>query len=84
MISMDTVAADGELADALNRAADGKERILLCRNGQAVAAVVPLEDVQFLEELEDRIDADDARAALDEAKANGTIPLEQLRAELGL
>jgi hypothetical protein len=36
------------------------------------------------EELEDRIDLEDARKALADAKRNGTIPWEQIRAELGL
>jgi hypothetical protein len=36
------------------------------------------------EEQQDRADVEDARAALAEAEESGTIPLEQLRAELGL
>ena len=36
------------------------------------------------EELEDRIDLEDAHKALTDAKRNGTIPWEQIRPELGL
>jgi hypothetical protein len=49
-----------------------------------VAAVVPIEDVKLLEELEDRIDLEDARAALAEAKSKGTIPWVKIKADLGL
>jgi hypothetical protein len=49
-----------------------------------VAAVVPIEDVKLLEELEDRIDLEEARAALLETKSKGTIPWEKIKADLGL
>jgi hypothetical protein len=49
-----------------------------------VAAVVPIEDVKLLEELEDRIDLEEARAALAETKSKGTIPWEKIKADLGL
>ena len=55
------------LADALNRASYAKDRIVVERNGQTVAAIVPLDDLEALEAL---TDAADARAA-DEARAEG-------------
>jgi hypothetical protein len=39
---------------------------------------------ELLEALEDRIDLEKTRAALEEAKAKGTVPWEQVKAELGL
>jgi prevent-host-death family protein len=68
----------------INRAAFGKERVVLTRRGKEVAAVVPIEDVKLLEELEDRIDLEEARAALAETKSKGTIPWEKIKADLGL
>jgi prevent-host-death family protein len=68
----------------INRAAFGKERIVLTRRGKEIAAVVPIEDVKLLEELEDRIDLEEARAALAEAKSKGTIPWEKIKTDLGL
>lgn len=47
-------------------------------------ALVPVEDLALLEALEDRVDLDDARAALAEARGKGTIPWEELKADLGL
>jgi hypothetical protein len=38
-----------------------------------------VEDVALLEALEDRLDLDDARAALAEAQEKGTIPWEKIK-----
>lgn len=50
-------AARGSFADMLNRAAYGKERVVVTRRGKALAAIVPLEDVETLDALEDGRDA---------------------------
>ena len=71
-------------ADALNRVAYGRERIVLHRRGKNVAAMVPVEDLALLEELETRLDLEEARGALAEARKKGTISWEKLKAELGL
>lgn len=73
-----------QLADLLNRAAYGKERIILTRRGKPVVAVVPIEDLQLLQDLEDQLDLEEARAALAEAREKGTIPWEQVKQQLGL
>ena len=61
------------LAEVIDRAAYGKERVILARRGKAVAAIVSLEDVELLEALEDRIDLENARAALIEGEKEGTV-----------
>lgn len=71
-------------ADAINRAAFGKERVLLRRRGRAVAAVVPIEDLRLLEDLEDRIDLVEARAALAQAEKKGAQSLDAILKDLGL
>ena len=43
------------------------------RHGKKLVALVPLEDMELLEDLEDRID-------LEEAKAQGPIPFDQAAA----
>jgi len=58
-------------ADILNRAAYGGERIVVHRRKKPVAAVVPMADLELLEQLEDEIDVAAARKAL---KEPGTIP----------
>ena len=59
-------------ADTINRVAFGKERVVLRRRGKEIAAVVPIDDLRLLEELEDRIDLVDARAASAEMKKKGS------------
>ena len=68
-------------ADTLNRVAYRGERIVLRRRGKPLAAVIPLSDLAFLEELEDRIDLDLAKKAL---KSGKPIPYEEARRKLGL
>lgn len=74
------------LAEILNRVAYRGERIVLHRRGKEAAALVPVEDLRLLEELEDRIDAQEAKTVLAEMEAKGEkpIPYEQVRRELGL
>jgi prevent-host-death family protein len=81
MSDISTKEARGQLSDVINQAAFAKERIVLTRHGKAVAAVVPMEDLELLESLEDRIDLEDARAALKEIKKNGTKSWEKIKAE---
>ncbi len=83
-MTISTVKAREQLSTVINRAAFGKERVVLTRRGKEVAAVVPIEDVKLLEELEDRIDLEEARAALAETRSKGTIPWEKIKADLGL
>ncbi len=81
MTKVSTVEARERFSDIINRAAFGKERVVLTRRGKELAAVVPIEDMKLLEELEDRLDVEAARQAL---KEEGTIPWEKVKAELGL
>ena len=78
-----TVEARNQLSEVIDRVACGKERVILTRRGKALVAVVPIEDVRLLEELDSRLDLEEVRAALAEAKGQGTIPWEQLKSDLG-
>lgn len=69
------------LADALNRVAYGGERVVLQRRGKGIAALVSMADLALLEELENRADVRAARKAL---KEKGSVPLEQIKARLGM
>ncbi len=79
-----TVDARSQLSEIINRAAFGKERMILTRRGKEIVAVVPIEDVKLLESLEDRIDLEEARSALTESKKKGTVSWEKIKKELGL
>ena len=57
------------------------ERSVLERCGKDVAALVSLEDLALLNELEARIDIEAARKALE---GPGSIPWEEVKQRLGL
>jgi prevent-host-death family protein len=67
------------LSEVLNRAAYGRERIVIASRGKPKAAVISVEDLQLLEELEDAMAAQEA---LEEHARGETISLEELIAEL--
>ena len=71
-----------DLADALNRVAYSGERIVLERRGKRVVALVSVEDLDLLEELEDRLDLEAARKGLADARKRGTVPWEKVKATL--
>jgi prevent-host-death family protein len=68
----------------VNRVAFGGERVVLTRHGRRVAAVVPIEDLELLESLEDAHDLDDVRAALSDPANRDRMGWEALKAELQL
>lgn len=72
--------ARDELSELLNRVAYNRERVAILRHGRAVAVLVPTEDAQLLDELEDRVDIEAARKALKEK----SLPWKQVKARLGL
>jgi prevent-host-death family protein len=71
-----------QFAEVVNKVAFGGERVVLHRHGKDVAALVPMEDLQLLQQLENRMDLELARAAL--AEKAPRIPWKKLKRELGL
>jgi prevent-host-death family protein len=67
------------LSEFLNRAAYGRERIIISSRGRPKAAVISIEDLRRLEELEDALAAHEA---LEAYEAGETTPWEQARAGL--
>ncbi len=86
MVRITTSEARKSFGKTLNRVAGKQERIILRRRGKDVAAIVPLEDLASLEELEERLDAEEAEKALAEARRKGEkpIPWEKAKRELRL
>ena len=76
-----------EFPEVVNRAANGNQRTIVSQRGKDVAAVISMEDLRLLERLAreemDRMDLEEARAALKEAEEKGTKPLRELMRELG-
>jgi prevent-host-death family protein len=75
-----------DLAEMLNRVAYAHERLVIERRGKNLAALIPMEDLELLELLEDKIDVAAARKAIADAKANGEQPLawKDVKKKLGL
>lgn len=68
-------------AEIVSRAEYAGERTIVHRREKPVAAVIPIEDLRLLEEMEDKADIEDARKAL---KEKGRIPWSQIKKDLGL
>ena len=84
MTRIDTSKLRQHLPDTLNKVAYKGERILLSRYGKPLAAIVSIEDLARLEELEDREDNAAADAALLEVQEKGTVPWEKIKKDLRL
>ncbi|UCD52009.1 MAG: type II toxin-antitoxin system Phd/YefM family antitoxin [Phycisphaerales bacterium] len=81
---MTTIAASDfrqQLAELGNRVGYGGERITVTRSGKPLFAVVPYEDAELLEALEERMDLDLGRQAL---RRYDTVAWAQAKKELGL
>jgi prevent-host-death family protein len=72
-----------EIGAVVSRAEYAKERIVIERRGKPVAAVVPIEDLAALEELQDRLDIEEAERILADPKTRW-LTLEEAEAELDL
>jgi len=88
---MTTVSAEkarNSFSEIVSHAAFSKERFVITRNGKKVAAIIPIEELEFLERmmerLEDELDSEDIEAALDEVRQGKTIPWEQVKRDLNL
>ncbi|MGA2689605.1 MAG: type II toxin-antitoxin system Phd/YefM family antitoxin [Candidatus Korobacteraceae bacterium] len=77
-----TSTARAHFSDIVSRAEYAGERIVVHRRKKPVAAVVPIEDLQLLERMEDQLDLEDALKAMKEPGPR--IPWEQIKKELKL
>lgn len=84
MSSLNSSQARQHFPELLNEAAYAKKRIVVTRRGKKLAAIVPIEDLETIEAIENRIDLEEARAALEDIKKNGSTSWEDLKTELGL
>ncbi|MFH2060795.1 MAG: type II toxin-antitoxin system Phd/YefM family antitoxin [Pseudomonadota bacterium] len=77
-----TADARKNFADIVNKVAYGKESIILTRRGQEIAALISIQEFELLQQIEDYIDIEDAKKALQEPGEN--IPAEDVWKQLGL
>lgn len=81
--AINTIDAKEEFTELVHRVSHNKERIILTRRGKEVAAIVPLEDLAWLQATEDKNDLHEATLALKEARTEGTLSLDELKKEVG-
>ncbi len=70
-----------DFANIVNKVAYGKESIILTRRGQEIAALVSMEKLELLQQIEDCIDIEDAKKALEGQGDN--IPADGVWKQLG-
>jgi prevent-host-death family protein len=72
------------LAEVINKVSVRGDRVLIERHGKPVAALIPVEDLALLEELEDRYDIIQAQRILAKTKAEDWMSWEEVKRELKL
>ncbi len=80
--TISTAEARKNFADVVNTVAYGKEPVVLTRRGQKIAALISIEELQLLQMIEEHIDIQDAKKALEEP--GGNIPADIFWKEFGL
>lgn len=82
-IQVSVSQARDEFAELVNRAAYKEERVIITRRGRPIAAIVPIDDVAYLERIEDEYDVQEALKVLnDPSEMANAIPWEQVEAAL--
>lgn len=82
MESMGITEARLRFAELFNRVLYQGARVVIRRRGKDGIALVPVEDLELLSDLEDQADIRAADAAL--AESDERIPYAEIRKELGL
>jgi prevent-host-death family protein len=77
--SISVSEAREDFASLVNRVAYARERVRVVRRGRELAALVPIEDVELLEALEEELDLSAARDALADPANSERIPWERVR-----
>ena len=80
--TVSTAEARKKLAEIVNKVAYGNQPVVLTRRGVEIAALISMKELELLNLIEDRIDIEDAKKALEEPGDN--IPAEKFWKQLGL
>jgi len=75
MSEFSTSQAREQFAELINQAAYAKERVVLTRRGKKVVAIVPIEDLELIESLNEE-DLKVAQEALNKHKGTGEFIAE--------
>lgn len=81
MTTLSMTSARHNFTELANQVMFNGERICVSKNNKPAFALVPIEDLQVLEALEDKIDLGEALKAL---KEPGSIKLSAFKKKLGI
>ncbi|HEU5400599.1 MAG TPA: type II toxin-antitoxin system Phd/YefM family antitoxin [Terriglobales bacterium] len=84
MAKMSTSAARIRFSELVSKAEFAKERTTLHRRKKPVAAIVPIEDLRWIEHLERLEEEEDIRDAKKALRSKKRIPLEEVKRRLGM
>ena len=84
MAKISVTEARADFSEVVNQVSYTGQRIVLHRRGKALAALIPVGDLELLEAIEDSIDIAEAQKALKEGAKKGSIPWAELKKQLGL
>jgi prevent-host-death family protein len=71
-----------ELSDVVSRVQYAGDRVVVTRRGKPAAAIVPLKDLELIQQIEDKLDTEAVREALAEARAGKARPWAEVRESL--
>lgn len=78
-IFLTTVEARDNFAELIDRAALSAERIVITRHGEPMAALISLDDLELVEEIERRLERRQRRRAAPQARRPDAPAAEQMR-----
>jgi antitoxin Phd len=81
-ITISTASARKNLAEIVNQVAYGVEPVILTRRGKEVAALVSIEELELLQQIENHLDIADAKKAL--AEGGDNLQADEVWKQLGL
>lgn len=81
MTSLSTVELRANLSDVLGRVRHAHERIVITKSGKPVAGIIPYDELEAIEALEEELDR---KAFAKARKEGGRHLLEDVKKELGL
>lgn len=82
MVKIEATAARSGLSDLLSQVQYGSERVIIERRGRDAAALISIADLRLLELLEDTVDIEAARQALENPKNKVRVPLDEVKKRL--
>lgn len=73
-----------QFTDLINHISQHKERVIVTRRGKELAAIIPIEDLYFLQQTHDHRLLNEALDALTEVRQQGSISFDHFKTKAGL